>query len=160
DFKAYRSEMLADGVSTFDLSRDNSKLIYFSRRRLRVIAAGEKAPGSSGGSRRSGWINLSRVRISVKPPSEWEQMLREAWRLQRDHFWTEHMSRIDWQAVCTAGLKLASYAPICRSRRAPGCFSGPVFSFSSRTTGSLTQSGSRTFTAELLSVWLHGARRR
>jgi tricorn protease len=26
-------------------------------------------------------------------------MFREAWRLQRDHFWTEDMSEVDWQTV-------------------------------------------------------------
>jgi tricorn protease len=26
-------------------------------------------------------------------------MFREAWRLQRDHFWTEDMSQVDWQEV-------------------------------------------------------------
>ena len=28
-----------------------------------------------------------------------EEMLREVWRLQRDHFWVEDMSGIDWPAM-------------------------------------------------------------
>src|SRR6185312_10054579 len=50
-------------------------------------------------SRRSGWIDLGRVRISVDPRREWRQMLREVWRLQRDQFWVPDMSGIDWEDV-------------------------------------------------------------
>jgi tricorn protease len=42
---------------------------------------------------------LGRLKVSVHPQGEWEQMFREAWRLQRDHFWTEDMSEVDWQTV-------------------------------------------------------------
>ena len=99
DFKEYKSEVLADDVTNFALSRNRKKLLYFSGRQLRVINAGSKAPSGSGSTRKSGWIDLSRVKVSVDPPAEWQQMLREAWRLQRDNFWTEDMSQVDWQAV-------------------------------------------------------------
>lgn len=99
DFKEYRTEFLADRVGSFKLSRNRKKLLYYSGGRIRVITAGEKAPSASGSPRKSGWINMSRIRVSVDPPSEWQQMLREAWRLQRDHFWSEDMSGIDWIAV-------------------------------------------------------------
>src|SRR6185312_16046909 len=39
------------------------------------------------------------VRVSVAPPQEWAQMLREVWRLQRDQFWVPDMSGVDWDAV-------------------------------------------------------------
>lgn len=99
DFKDYKSETLAENVSTFDLSANRKKLIYASRNQLRVIPAGEKSPSGSGYTRKTGWINLYRVKVSVDPQSEWEQMFREAWRLQRDHFWTEDMAQVDWEAV-------------------------------------------------------------
>jgi tricorn protease len=98
-FKDYKAEMVADRVSSFQVARNGKKLLYFSGRRLRVIAAGEKAPGDSGPGRKSGWVDLTRIKVSVDPQREWEQMVREAWRLQRDHFWTEDMSAVDWRAV-------------------------------------------------------------
>ena len=98
-FKEYKSESVADNVSSFELSRNRKKLLYFSGRRLRVIPATEKAPSESGPGRRTGWIDLPRIKVSVLPPGEWEQMYREAWRLQRDHFWTPDMAEVDWQAV-------------------------------------------------------------
>src|SRR5262249_32674145 len=30
---------------------------------------------------------------------EWTQMFSEAWRLQREHFWDERMSDVDWDLV-------------------------------------------------------------
>lgn len=98
-FKDFRSESLADGVGWFELSRNRKKLLYRSGNRLRVIDAGEKSPSGNGHPRKSGWIDLSRVKVSIDPQSEWEQMFREAWRLQRDQFWTEDMSEVDWGHV-------------------------------------------------------------
>lgn len=99
DFKEYKTETLAENVITFAISANKKKLIYWGKGQLRVINAGEKAPGGGGTSRKTGWITLGRVKVSVHPQSEWEQMFREAWRLQRDNFWTEDMSEVDWQIV-------------------------------------------------------------
>jgi len=109
DFEAYKTEFLMDGVSDFDLSRDSKTLIYRSRHRLRVLKAGDKAPKGENGDRpgrESGWLDLSRVKVSVQPAAEWKQMFAEAWRLQREQFWSEDMSGIDWDAI------YAQYAPL------------------------------------------------
>ncbi|MBI1296062.1 peptidase [bacterium] len=98
DFKEYRAETLIDEIDWFALSRNHKKMLYSCGDRLRVVPAGDKPPGG-GGPRKSGWIDLGRVKVSIDPQSEWEQMFREAWRLQRDHYWTEDMSDVDWQTV-------------------------------------------------------------
>ncbi|MEZ4556626.1 MAG: hypothetical protein R2854_09320 [Caldilineaceae bacterium] len=90
---------LVDGCGWFDVSRNGKKLVYRNGMRLRVIDAGEKPSGSSGHPRKTGWIDLGRVKVAIEPQSEWEQMFREAWRLQRDQFWTEDMSEVDWSHV-------------------------------------------------------------
>ncbi len=99
NFKDYRSELLVERVSWFDLSRNRKKMVYSSGRRLRVLNAGEKPGSESGPSRRTGWLDLSRIKVTVEPLAEWQQMFREAWRLQRDHFWSEDMASVDWHAV-------------------------------------------------------------
>lgn len=99
DFKEYKVDTLVENVNEFAVSLNHKKLIYRSGHQLRVIGAGEKPPSGSGNPRKTGWINLGRVKVSLEPQSEWEQMFREAWRLQRDHFWTEDMSQVDWQVV-------------------------------------------------------------
>lgn len=100
DFTERRKDFLLAGAARFDLSRDRNVLAYFSSKRLRVLKAGEKPDNSaSGHNRKSGWIDLNRARVAVNPPDEWRQMFREAWRLQRDHFWSEDMSSVDWQLI-------------------------------------------------------------
>ncbi len=101
DLTDQRHDTLAGGISSFEVSRDGHTLAYRSGRRLRVVKAGEKpADGEGDGpGRRSGWLDLDRVRVSVDPGLEWAQMFKEAWRLQRDHFWVEDMSGVDWWAV-------------------------------------------------------------
>ncbi len=106
NFKELKTETVAESVSWFDVSLNRKKVLYASGRRLRVIAAGEKAPSENGHPRKTGWIDLHRVKVSVEPAREWEQMFREAWRLQRDHFWAEDMSQVDWQAVYLRYLPL------------------------------------------------------
>ena len=57
-------------------------------------------------NRKSGWIDLNRVCIIVDPISEWEQIFKEAWRLQRDYFWRENMSNVNWQEIFNRYFKL------------------------------------------------------
>jgi tricorn protease len=109
DFEAYKYEYLIDSVNNFDLSRDNKTLIYRSRQRLRVLKAGDKPPKGDNGdrtNRETGWLDLQRLKVSVQPAAEWKQMFAEAWRLQREQFWVEDMSGIDWDAI------YAQYAPL------------------------------------------------
>src|SRR5581483_5576776 len=107
DLAEQRHDVLASGINGFEVSRDGQTLAYRSGRRLRVVKAGEKPPDSDdGASRRSGWLDLDRVRVSVDPGREWMQMFKEAWRLQRDHFWAEDMSGVDWWLVLDRYLPL------------------------------------------------------
>ncbi len=102
DLKNKKQERWLDEVSDFGLSASGKTLIYRLGNRVRVVDpvskpaadASKESPGI-----RSGWLDLERVKISVDPMSEWRQMFQEAWRLQRDHFWTEDMSGVAWEEV-------------------------------------------------------------
>src|SRR5215469_12265124 len=109
DFETLRYEWLGDGINDFGLSRDGKTLIYRAHHHLRVLKAGEKFPRSEEGdnpSRENGWLDLHRIKVSVQPAAEWKQMFAEAWRLQREQFWSEDMSGIDWDSI------YAQYAPM------------------------------------------------
>jgi tricorn protease len=109
NFEDQKEELLANGVADFKVSADGQSLIYRDNSRLRVLKAGEKPQEESGPpSRRNGWLNLERVRVSVIPVAEWRQMFREAWRLQRDHFWTPDMADVDWLGVHDRYLPLVN----------------------------------------------------
>ncbi|MBS0326648.1 MAG: PDZ domain-containing protein [Proteobacteria bacterium] len=107
DFDTRKTETLHDRADDFVLSADHKTIVVRDDKRLRAIRADratdprERGTAAAGDepSRRTGWIDLARVRVSVEPPREWAQMLREVWRLQRDQFWVPDMSGIDWDAV-------------------------------------------------------------
>ena len=100
NFDDLKEEVLYPAITDFRLSPGGAVLAYRSGYRLRVLRIGEKPNGENDApSRKSGWIDLSRLKVSVLPGAEWRQMFREAWRLQRDQFWTPDMSQVDWIAV-------------------------------------------------------------
>ncbi|MBA3825390.1 MAG: PDZ domain-containing protein [Ktedonobacterales bacterium] len=99
NFETYKAERQIDGVSDFAVSADGRRLLYRAGERLRVMKAGEKPPQSDRVGRESGWLDLNRVKVSLRPESEWRQMYDEAWRLQREQFWVADMGGIDWQTI-------------------------------------------------------------
>lgn len=103
DFKKLEFTVPIRSVSGFDTSLDRSTVIYRSGSSLRVLKAASigTPPTDRAVGRATGWIDINRVRVSVKPIPEWDQMLKEAWRLMRDHFWDAEMSKIDWAEVLT-----------------------------------------------------------
>lgn len=100
DLDEQEHDILIRGITNFEVSQDAKTVICRAGNRLRVLAAGEAPKNNSRSpSRSSGWLDLDRVKVSVKPQDEWAQMYREAWRLQRDQFWSTDMSGVDWQEV-------------------------------------------------------------
>lgn len=109
DLTDLQHEVLALGVTEVAVSADQTTMVYRSGSHLRALAAGQKPPEDAEHDppgRKSGWIDLSRVRVSIEPGAEWRQMLAEAWRLQRDHFWVADMSGVDWHRVLDRYLPL------------------------------------------------------
>ncbi len=101
-FAKHKQEDIADNVEWFTLAGKGKKLLFATDESgLRVVSATATADSltNEGPGRVTGWIDLNRVKVSIAPQAEWEQMFREAWRLQRDQFWTPDMSRVNWQAV-------------------------------------------------------------
>jgi len=109
DFAKNKVESVKGAFTTMSASLDGKTLLLRSGKRLRaVVAEGEVAeaePGAGPG-RESGFLDLARLRVVVEPGDEWRQMFAEAWRLQRDQFWTEDMSHVDWNAVLERYLPL------------------------------------------------------
>jgi tricorn protease len=106
DFEQQRGATLATDIDDFVLGPDARTLVYESRGKLRAIDAsgdlpedGDEDKASQDVGRRTGWLDLGRISVLVEPLAEWRQMLREAWRLQRENFWDPEMSGIDWNAV-------------------------------------------------------------
>ena len=121
DFEQQRLATLAQDVVKIRLGADHRTLIYTSGERIRAIdalgdlpdeAQDEPKPPNDPG-RRSGWLDLSRASVLVEPRDEWAQMYYEAWRMQREQFWDETMSGVDWNLVRERYEKLL---PLVRTR--------------------------------------------
>lgn len=99
-FEDQKEEQLFSQVTEFQVSPDGKWLAYRSANRLRVSKIGDKLNGEGpASSRKTGWLDLGRIKVSIQPGAEWRQMFKEAWRLQRDQFWTPDMSQVDWIGV-------------------------------------------------------------
>ena len=118
DLEKLEESVFVGHITGFELSGDGSAMACRIGRELRVTSAKREPtaglPKEDEPGRASGWIDLSRIKASVVPLLEWQQMFHEAWRLQRDYFWTEDMSGVDWDRV------LRRYEPLvarvsCRS---------------------------------------------
>ncbi len=103
DLEKLEESVFVDRITSFKLSGDGSAMACRIGRRLRVIEAkrdpAKGLPATDKPGRESGWIDLSRIKASIEPSQEWQQMFHEAWRLQRDYFWVEDMSGVDWEKV-------------------------------------------------------------
>ena len=104
DFEKRKQEHIADEVAEFSVTADGKTLLYYSNDKLRVLKADEKPPELQGPERdkpgrESGWLDLGRIRVSIRPSAEWRQMFGEAWRLQREQFWVADVAGVDWPAV-------------------------------------------------------------
>lgn len=106
------------GIKGYQINPDHSAMLVDFDKKLRVVSAKlepkQELPGDPPTGRKSGWIDLSRIKVEIEPLPEWQQMFREAWRLQKYHFWTEDMSGIDWQKVFDRYYPLVSLCG-CRS---------------------------------------------
>lgn len=113
-----RKETFAEEVADMTLSGDGSHLAYRTsgpgdERRLRLVPTAGKPDAEAakeGPGRRSGFVDLGRVRPRVDPGAEWAQMVKEAWRLQAQHFWVPDLSGVDWDLVLQRYLPLVERA--------------------------------------------------
>lgn len=109
DFREARCETVLEDVADFLLALPGKAVVADTRNGPRAFKIGEKPKEDAEDdefSRDTGWVDLGRVQVEVDPRSEWRQMLREVWRLQRDQFWSADMSGVDW------GHIWARYAPL------------------------------------------------
>jgi len=89
---------LASGVLSYRISANQKVLVYRTKEGfVRVEAGATESPKDEG--LQEARIDLSGWSLSVDPRLEWRQMLREAWRLQRDFFYDAKMHGVDWEGV-------------------------------------------------------------
>jgi tricorn protease len=108
DLEKRQDHVLIEKADSYALSFDGEKLLYSapkeaggggeeggpSERTFGIIDAKppEKEPVKVG----EGALNLAGMRADVNPQEEWKQIFNEAWRLERDYFYSPSMNAVDW----------------------------------------------------------------
>lgn len=96
DMARRKTTTIVDALDSYRLSGDGEKVVILQDKQIRVSPADAKADEESGQLVK---VDLSRIRVQLDPLSVWGQAFDEAWRLQRDFFWTEDMAGQDWDSV-------------------------------------------------------------
>jgi tricorn protease len=99
-------ETLLERADAFTLSGDGKKMLVHSGENWHIAPVGEVDAATTR-------IATGDIRVRVEPRAEWEQMLREAWRIQRDWFYDPAMHGADWDAMWD---KYAAFLPHLATR--------------------------------------------
>ena len=98
DLATLKDREVVRDLSTHALSADGSTVAF------RRDGAWRLASTLPGGAETT--LDLSAVRTPVDPRLDWSEMLQDAWRLDRDVFFSPAMNGTDWRAVHDAYARL------------------------------------------------------
>jgi tricorn protease len=93
DMEKRKLEKVLDGVRSFDLSANGEKMLF--RQADSWFIASTTQPIKPG----EGKIKTEDMEVYVDPKAEWQQMYREAWRIQRDFFYDPNYHGLDLKAT-------------------------------------------------------------
>ncbi len=83
---------ILDGVGQFSMTADGKKLLVRKGHKMAIVEAKPKQKMDKP-------LSTKGMTARVEPHEEWQQMFREAWRIQRDFFYDPNMHGVDWNAV-------------------------------------------------------------
>jgi tricorn protease len=94
DLEKREDKELLTGIDGYDLDKDGKKVIYKAGP---VYGIQDTEPGKAKVGQ--GKLDLSGLQVQIDPRQEWKQILREAWRLERDFYWDPKMTGHDWEKI-------------------------------------------------------------
>ena len=112
DLKTRKTDVAASGVRFFEVSLSGEKMLtrqgdnWFIRNLPPPPppSGGPTPPAPSGGAGGAGGpgagqLNTANIEVKISPRDEWRQMYREAWRVERDHFYDPGYHGLDLKAA-------------------------------------------------------------
>jgi len=102
--------VVAEDVDSYSLSRDGQRVLIRHEKDYTVLAT--KADASKDTDNKNE-LKLDHLRQEVNPALEWQEMFENAWRLERDLFFSPVINGVDWKAVHDSYRKLL---PLAASR--------------------------------------------
>jgi tricorn protease len=92
--KERTAKTLIGGVDAYFLSADGEKVLLRQGKSLKIAPAGGEIKTEAATA-----VPVEDVSILIDPRAEWRQILREAWRLNRDFFYAPNYHGVDWNAM-------------------------------------------------------------
>ncbi len=96
DFATRKDEQVTDDVDSYALSRDGSSVLIQHKKDYTILAT---KPDASKDHDSTHKLDLSRLHMLVDAPAEWAEMFDNAWRLERDFFFSPVMNGQNWQEL-------------------------------------------------------------
>jgi tricorn protease len=98
----FKDRVVTDDLENFSISGDGTAVAFQRHGEWRIASTASGAPNVAP-------LNLSALTATVDPGQEWAEMFENAWRLDRDVFFSKVMNGTDWQAVHNAYTKLLPF---------------------------------------------------
>jgi tricorn protease len=92
DLEERESKTIIGDADGFVVSANGEKLLVSKGKNMAVVSVAE-------GQKMDKPLNLAEMNMTVNPREEWNQIFRDAWRLERDFFYDEGMHGVDWDEM-------------------------------------------------------------
>jgi tricorn protease len=103
DLKEREEKTVLKSVNGYVLSADGKKILYREEGKLGIVEAkADQKPSEKP-------LRTGDMKAMVDPRAEYRQMLREAWRLQRDFFYDPDLHGVDWDQIWKRYSELLPY---------------------------------------------------
>ncbi|HEV7157557.1 MAG TPA: S41 family peptidase [Caulobacteraceae bacterium] len=103
DFKKRKGFVVSEDVDAYSLSADGQRVLIRKDKDYTVLDAKADAAKDADDTHK---LDLSHLRMVVDPKAEWAEMFDNAWRLERDLFFSTAMNGVDWKGVHDSYVKL------------------------------------------------------
>ncbi len=91
-------------IRDYELSGNGKKILVRKGPGFYMVKAGSSEIKDLEESR----IDLKNWKFAIRPREEWQQLFKDAWRMERDYFYDENMHGVDWDAMYEKYLPLVS----------------------------------------------------
>lgn len=96
DLASGKVTRVVEELDSFRVSGDGRWIVTVHGEKVNVLPAASKATDDAGDVTE---VDLDRIVLRLDPVQVWGQAFDEAWRLQRDFYYTPDMAGTDWDAV-------------------------------------------------------------
>ncbi len=103
DFKTRKDAVVASDIDSYVLALDGQHVLVRHKGDYTVLETKKDADKDADSAKK---LDLSHMRLLVDPKAEWTEMFDNAWRLERDLFFSSAMNGVDWPAMRDSYAKL------------------------------------------------------